>query len=160
MNIIDVVLIIITVGIAALETRRGFGKAIFDFAALLVGIRLVGMLAPVVAGSLNLAKDTPANEAAWFAVLFALVGTLLLFLGKLAYDSTLITLDTFDPFLGGVLGLGIAVIVGHAIVNTLAIAATVHGITPEIITNSRLGMEFYDFVTYHKVMHFLSSLAS
>jgi len=158
MNTIDILLIVLVIGVVALETKRGFGKVIFDFVALLVTVRGVSLLAPSAARAIHLAKDAPANEAIWFAVLFAVVGGILLYIGKLAYDATLISLDTFDPFLGGVFGFGVAVMIGHVIVKALAIAAHTNGAPPEILANSRLGMEFYQFVTYHKVMHFLSSL--
>jgi len=158
MNVIDGLLVALVVGLVALEAKRGFGRAVYDFVALLLTVRGVPLLVPHVAGVVHLAPDAPANQAAWFGILFVVFGTILLFIGNLAYESTLITLDTLDPFLGGVLGLGVAVIVGHAIVNSLALAAHTNGAPPEILANSRLGMEFYHFVTYHEVIDFLSSL--
>src|SRR3990172_571356 len=159
MNVIDLVLVALVVGVVTLETRRGFGKGIFDFVALLISIRGVSLIVPHAAQAVKLARDAPANEAVWFAALFVVLGGVLLFIGKLAYDSTLISLDTFDPFLGGVLGFAVAVIIGHALLKVLAISAGVDGAPPEILAKSPLGMEFYHFITWHKVIDFLSSLA-
>jgi uncharacterized membrane protein required for colicin V production len=160
MNAIDAVLIVLLFGVVALETKRGFGKAIFDFAALFIAIRAVPILAPAAAKSMHLAKDAPANQAIWFALLFLIVGGILLFLGKVAYQSTLVSLETLDPLFGGALGIAVAVIVGHCIVRALAISAGVNGTPPETLTTSAFGMEFYRFTSYHRVVDFLTSLAS
>ncbi|HPP74691.1 MAG TPA: CvpA family protein [Armatimonadota bacterium] len=160
MNILDIVLVILVVSVMALETKRGFGRAIFDFVGLLIAVRIVALIVPKVTESARFASDAPANEAIWYAILFVLVGGILLLLGKMAYDSTLISLDLFDPFLGGVLGCGVAVIIGHAIVRGLAISTSMASGVPDILANSTLGMEFYQFETYHEVIEFLSSLAA
>jgi len=157
-NVIDVALVVLVVAGAVLEARRGFGRALFDFVALLVAVRGVSLLAPPVASALHIAKDVPANEAIWYGILFVVVGGILVFLGKLAYDATLISLDTLDPLLGGVLGIGAAVVIGHVIVKALAVSAGIGGTPPEVLATSPLGMEFYRFVTYHKVIDFLASL--
>ena len=158
MNAIDVVLVGLVIGVAALETKRGFGKAIFDLAALVIDVKLVSFLAPPAAAAIHIQNDLPASEAIWFGVFFVLFGVILLFIGKLVYNSTLLSLDIFDPFLGGVVGVALAVIVGHAIVKALATAAAVGGVPPEVLRHSAFGMEFYQFTNYHKVMDFLTSL--
>ncbi|MBI2843765.1 MAG: CvpA family protein [Armatimonadetes bacterium] len=160
MNPIDIVLLSLLIAAVVVETKRGFGKAIFDFAALFVTIRAVPMLAPVAANSVRFSHEALANEAICFAGLFVLVGGILLFLGKLGYDYTLISLETFDPLLGGVLGIGVAAIVGHAIVRSLAISASIGGAPPDVLSSSWIGMEFYGFTSYHRTIQFLSSLAT
>lgn len=157
-NTIDVVLVVLIVGVVALETKRGFGRAIFDFAALLIAVRIAPLLVPAASKSLQLARDAQANEAILFAAIFVLTGGALLYLGKLAYDSTLISLDTFDPFFGGVAGFAVVLIVGHAVVKALAISAGVDGAPPDVLASSSLGMQFYRFGAYHQVMDFLVSL--
>lgn len=156
--VIDILLGALIIGGVVLGMKRGFGKVMFDFVALLIAIRLVPLIVPKLSKSVQLLGDAQANEAIWFAGLFVVVGIFLLFVGKMAYNSTLITLDTFDPSLGGVLGLGVVAIVGHAITKSLAIAASIGSAPPEILLKSSLGMEFYQFMTYHKVIEFMSSL--
>ena len=160
MNAIDVVLVLLVIVMVTIETKRGFGKVMFDFVALVISVRAVSLIAPKVAGAVHFAKDAPANEAIWFGILFVVVGGILVYIGKLIYDSTLFTLDTFDPFLGGVLGFGVAIVIGHVIVRALAISSGVNGAPPDMLAQSRLGIEFYDFTTYHKVIDFLSSLTT
>jgi len=157
--VIDILLGALIIGGVVLGARRGFGKVVFDFVALLIAIRIVPLIVPKLSKSIQLMGDAQANEAVWFAGLFVVVGMLLLFVGKIAYDSTLISLGTFDLALGGVLGLGLVVIIGHAITKSLVIAASISGAPPEILLESKLGMEFYQFVIYHEVIEFMSSLA-
>ncbi|MEN6521493.1 MAG: CvpA family protein [Armatimonadota bacterium] len=158
--VIDIFLVVILLGIMLLETKRGFGKAVFDFVALLAAVRLVPLVVPQLAKSFCFMSESHANEALLFAGVFAVLGMVLLLIGKKVYDATLITLDTFDPPLGGVLGIGVAIILGHVVMKSLAIAASAGGVLPDALSNSSIGMEFYQFVTYHKVMVLLSSLTA
>jgi uncharacterized membrane protein required for colicin V production len=148
-----------TVALAVIvEFRRGFGKALFDFAALFIALRAVSLFHKNLAGVFFFIHDRQANQAASFAVSFVVLAALLWLIGKRVYDSTLISLDTFDPPLGAVLGVGMALIVGHAFVKTLFLAYSVDGVQPEALAQSTLGLEFLDFPTYHAVMDFLFSL--
>ncbi|MEN6370975.1 MAG: CvpA family protein [Armatimonadota bacterium] len=158
--IIDVFLVIILLGIMVFEAKRGFGKAIFDFIALFVAVRLVPIVVPQLAKSFCFISESQANEALLFAGAFAVLAIALLFIGKKVYDATLITLDTFDHPLGGVLGIGVAIILGHVVMKLLAIAASTGGVLPDMLVKSSIGMEFYQFVTYHKVMALMSSLTA
>lgn len=160
MNAIDVVLVVIAIVTVAIETKRGFGKVVFDFIALLITVRMVALISPKVASVISFSADPLVSEAIWFGIFFVVVGGILIYIGKIIYESTLLSLDTFDPFLGGVLGIGVAIVIGHVIVKTLAISAGVDGAPPDVLVNSKLGMEFYNFTTYHKIIQFLSSLSS
>jgi uncharacterized membrane protein required for colicin V production len=140
------------------EFRRGFGKAIFDFAAFLIALELASALVPATAQAIHFTKDLPANEAIWVAATFLFFVGILLFLGAVAYHHTKFSLEIFDPILGCALGIGVAVIVGHVLVKTLAVSASMSGNLPEVLRQSTLGMEFYHFYTYHKVMAFMYTL--
>ena len=158
MNVIDLVLAVLMIAAIALETKRGFGRAIFDFAALFISVRVASLVAPGTAKAYHIAKDAPANEAIWLAALFLLFAGILLYIGKLAYDRTQLTLEVFDPLIGAALGIGLGVIVCHVLVTTLAVSAGVNGQLPDVITNSGVGSEFYSFDTYHRVMDFMYNL--
>jgi uncharacterized membrane protein required for colicin V production len=91
-----------TVALAVfVEYRRGFGKAIFDFAACLIALRAVSLFHKNLVGLFFFIHDRQANEAASFVVSFVVLAALLWLIGKRVYESTLISLDTFDPPLGG-----------------------------------------------------------
>jgi uncharacterized membrane protein required for colicin V production len=160
MNVIDVVLVLLVIAIVVIEAKRGFGKVAFDFVALLVALHAASAAAPTAAASIHLAGDAPATQAIWVAILFLLLGALLIWVGKIAYQHTQFSLELFDNPLGGVLGIGVAVIVGHVLVSTLAISSGVGGAPPEVISGSTLGMEFYQFGAYHRVMGFLYTLGA
>jgi len=156
-NWIDLVLILIVVLGVAIGLKRGFGKAIFDFAALLVALRLAEMAYLPLSKSIHFSADKQANLAWSYGLSFVVIGAVLWFIGKAAYDTTLISLETFDPALGAMLGFGIAVIVGHALAKT-AFIATAKLDYSELIAHSRLAAEFYGFGTYHSVVETMKRL--
>ncbi|MDO8589035.1 MAG: CvpA family protein [Armatimonadota bacterium] len=158
-NWIDLVLLITVVLVIWLEFRRGFGKAVFDFTAFIVALKVSLAYGSALGGLLRFVPDKQDNEALVFALFFLTVGGALWLIGKLIYDATLICIDTFDPPIGAVLGFAIAVIVGHAFMYTLFIASGAKGAVPDVITDSALGYSFLEFPAYHAVMGFLSSLA-
>ena len=157
MNWIDVILFTIMAGAVLLEMKRGFGRTIFDFAALLVTMRLVSMLLPGLSHSIKLAADPHINEARLYVLSFILIGGLLLSLGKLIYDTTLVSADTFDALLGGIFGFGVGLMLCHALVKAIALTAGPNAI-PDVIANSAFGTEFLTFQSYHDLMHTLYNL--
>jgi len=159
-NWIDLVLLITVISVIWLEFRRGFGKAIFDFAALIIALKVCLAYSHKLAAILRFIPDKPNNEALVFVVFFVVVGGGLWLVGKLAYDATLVSIDTFDPPVGAVLGFAVAVMIGHAFVYTLYLAAGAKAVVPDAIADSMLGYSFLEFPAYHAVMGFLSSLTS
>ena len=139
----------------AVEVKRGFGKAVFDFAALLVAVRAAPMLAGALSGWIR-AAPTPANEAVLYAVSFAIIGGVLVFLGKLLYDATLVSAETFDPLLGGFCGVAMAIILCHVLMRTVALAAGPESV-PQVIRDSAMGTEFLTFESYHRLVNVLYS---
>jgi uncharacterized membrane protein required for colicin V production len=160
MNWIDLVLFVIVVLAVWLEFCRGFGKAIFDFVAVLVAIKLALSYSSVAAGFLRFLSDKQDNEALVFGVCFLVLSVVLWFIGKLIYDSTLLSLDAFDPPLGAILGFAVAVVIGHAFVNALFMTSGAAATIPDVIANSALGYTFLEFPAYHAVVGFMSSLAT
>jgi hypothetical protein len=148
---IDLVLIGIMILAVALGARRGFGKVVFDFAALLIALRLTDMFYQALSRSVTLTSDKHANLAWCYAALFVVLGLALWFIGKSAYDATLISLDTFDAPLGALLGLSIALILGHVLAKTVFLLTLKNGVSP-VIQQTVLGSEFFSFDTYHRVV--------
>lgn len=157
-NWIDLALIVIIVSVVCLEFKRGFGRAVFDFVALVAALKLTSLFYVSLAKQLSILTEKQTNEALVYFLSFIVIAVALWLLGKIVYESTLISLDTFDPPLGAVLGFGIAIIVGHVIVNSLYLAGSVKGQPPAILLGSTLGYEFLEFPTYHHVIDFLTRL--
>jgi uncharacterized membrane protein required for colicin V production len=157
-NWIDLVLFAIVALAVWLEFQRGFGKAIFDFVAVLVAIKVALSYSPLASGFLRFLPDTQDNQALVFGVSFLALAAILWFIGKLIYDATLISLDTFDPPLGALVGFAVAVVLGHVLVNALFMTTGAAATVPEVIANSVLGYSFLEFPAYHAVINFMSSL--
>ncbi len=151
---VDLSIALVFAGALLLEFRRGFGRAVFDLAALLVAMRATWMLNDPMSNSVHLVLDHSANHAVMYFGGFLVIGALLVVLGRLLHSTTLVSTDVFEPMLGGVCGLAIATIVSHALVQGLALGAGTNAI-PESVANSAMGMEFLRFGTYHQVLEFL-----
>jgi len=158
-NWIDLVLFTIVALVIWLEFCRGFGKAIFDFVAVLVAMRIALSYSSTAAGYLRFLSDKQDNDALVFGVSFLALSLVLWFIGKQIYDATLISLDTFDPPFGAILGFAIAVVIGHAFVNALFMTTGAARTIPDVIAGSALGYTFLEFPAYHAVIGFMSSLA-
>ena len=155
---INLVIVLIFAGGIALGIKRGFGKSIFDFAAGLITVRIAATLHPLLAHRITILSSPQANSALIYAGVFMLLGAAVWLVSKVAYESTLISLDTFDPPLGGIVGIFIAVILAHAFTKTYFIAANQSGQMPPALAQSILGAELYGFTTYHNVIGFLKGL--
>ena len=157
-NWIDLVVILLMVVGVWVGFRRGFGRAIFDFAALFIALRTTLLYSGSLARAMQLTADKQSNEAWVFGLSFLVSGVILWFLGKWAYDATLVSLDTFDPPLGAALGFAISIVVAHVFVKLLFLAANTEGAVPDVIVHSTLGLETLEFPTYHAVLDFMFRL--
>ena len=157
-NWIDLIMVTIVAAAVIIEFHRGFGKAIFDFLAIVLALRGASLFYEAWSKSVHIMADKQANEAMVFFLLFAVMAVVLLIIGKIVYGYTLISLDTFDPPLGAVLGLGIAIAVCHLLVQTYFLAANVQGEPPLLIEQSWFGYEFLEFHVYHRILDFMFRL--
>jgi len=153
-NGIDVAIAVLLVGAGLVETKRGFGRAVLDLTALAVTVRVAWLLAEPLSGSIKLAMDPDVNRAILYVASFVVLGSFLLYLGRTIYDVTLVSAEVFDPPLGGLCGIGVGIILAHALVQTLAFGAGGDAV-PKVVADSLLGTEFLRFHTYHRVMDVL-----
>lgn len=150
-NWLDVTAIGILVAAVVLEAKRGFGRAIFDLAAVLVAVRLAYMAKDPLSETLKVSAQTATNEAFAFAAPFVVLTIILWVLGKLVYDTTLISAEVFEPLLGGICGILIGITLAHVLTSTLFMAAG-SKTPPPAIQDSALGMEFLRFETYQRII--------
>ena len=153
MNWLDLVIIAILLAVVLVEVSRGFSRALFDFIALLTAVHLSPPLGSSLAGALHFSPDVYANAGIMHAVSFVIVGGLLVFGGNFIYSMLQFSTDFFEPILGGILGVGIGIIICHALVSSVAVTG-VH-MMPVSIANSSFGSEFLTFDSYHRFMGFL-----
>ena len=153
-NWIDACVAVFFVGAFILEFKRGFGRAIFDLAALLLALRIMGAVSEPLSGSVHLVGNAHTNQAILYVAGFLVVGAALVLLGRLIHSTTLVSTDVFEPLLGALCGLAIATIVSHVLVQTIALGGGDDNL-PLVVINSVLGMEFLRFDTYHQVLETL-----
>jgi hypothetical protein len=149
---IDFLIIAVFVSAILVEMKRGFGKALFDFAALLLAIHSTSLLLGPLAGAVKVSSHAQTNETVLYAGLFVVMGSVLLYLGSLVYSTSLISADYFDPILGALCGLGIAIVVAHGLARAITLYV---GADAAILQQSSLGVEMLDFTTYHRIMDVL-----
>lgn len=154
LNWIDLCIGIFFAGALVLGFRRGFGKAIFDLAALLVALRVTWELNEGLSRVLPLAVDPHVNNAANYALVFVITSVLLICIGRFLHATTLVSADVFEPMLGCLCGLGMATILSHILVQTIAMGGRSEAV-PALLASSMLGTEFLRFDTYHQVLQML-----
>ncbi|MDO8682233.1 MAG: CvpA family protein [Armatimonadota bacterium] len=157
-NIIDFIIIVIIITCIWIGFRRGFGKSIFDFAAVLAALKISATSNAAVASYVPILGDKQANESLIFVLSFLTLGGVFWFIGKTVYDTIVFSLDSLDPPLGSAVGFAIAIIISHVLVNSFYLAASIKGVAPDIIARSTLGFEFFEFPAYHTIMNVLFHL--
>ncbi|MCL6519806.1 MAG: CvpA family protein [Armatimonadetes bacterium] len=153
-NWVDLATIIMLALAVIIETKRGFGRAVFDLAAVLVAVRIAYMVADPLSASIKVSANPATNQTIAFVAPFIVLSALLWFLGKLVYEATLISAEIFDPLLGGICGILIGITIDHVFVRTIVFAAGTKEL-PSLITDSALGREFLYFDTYHRIVQAL-----
>jgi len=157
-NWVDLVIICLYVLIVILETRRGFGRAIFDTIGFFGVLKVTCFLYPTLARLATLSDASHTNQAIWFALLFIITTIIFMIISRLIYGYMLISLEVFDPMLGLVCGIVIGTVVAHLFLRFLVILFTPYHVGVDLIAQSMLGEELLDFKTYHKVLNTLYHL--
>lgn len=153
MEWLQILIVIVIVGVALLEGKRGFGRCLFDLAAAIITVRLARSLAFNLAPSIRVFESAQATEAALLVAFSLVLGGALLVLARYAYNATLISLDSFDNILGIGLGLAVGVLVAQ-----VALLAMMLGAAPAKSSSLKRTVayrECVNFETYHEVIHFL-----
>jgi uncharacterized membrane protein required for colicin V production len=155
----DIVVILIVVLVGWIESVRGFGRAIFDFVGILISLKMSIHLAPAVAKAAPVVQPIAHAEAFWMVMLFVIMAALTVLATKYVYDSMLLSLDVLDPIVGGMLGVGAGLMVGHLFLRMLLIA---YGDTEfaNVISGSFTGQELIELRTYHRVVTSLQNIGS
>lgn len=155
MNWLDIGILAIIAGTIAVEAKRGFGKALFDFAAVLLALWGISRIEPLWQSS----RYPVEEQAAFYAGSFVVIAGLLIAIGRLAHQSTLISAYPFDMILGGMIGIGAAIVLCCGMVHTVALTGGPDRLAP-IVSSSVLGKEFITFDAYHRVVYILQHFNS
>lgn len=142
----DVVAIVLFVLVVLVEYARGFLAALIDAAGISLGFALCKALYLPAARAVHVFKAQPANEAFFFALLFAIVVVVVFLLSHLARNAIALDLDVFDQPLGALLGLWVATFFVHGVLFAILTGAGGPS-TPagQAIANSPVANEFLYF---------------
>ena len=157
MILLDLFVIALIIGVAFLESKRGFGRAVFDLVGALLSAKLAIYLAPKLAGALPVGATEQAGEGFWLATLFVIFAVLTVLASKVIYETTLLSLDVLDSVVGGVLGIASGITLAHVFLHTLSVvyANTDFG---DALATTFTAQEFLKFRAYNFVLDRLYNL--
>jgi uncharacterized membrane protein required for colicin V production len=159
MNWFDIVAILIIVGIAWLESVRGFGRALFDLIGAIIAMKIADILSGPLAAAAPIATEPDPSEAFWLAIVFVFLIILVVIATKLIYDSTLLSLDVLDPVVGAIFGIASGIIVAHVFMRMLLVGYAGTDFSVAVL-NSFMGHELLQLRTYHRVVTALQNIGS
>ena len=155
----DVVALLLLALVAWLESLRGFGRALFDIVGAIIALKVASVVSGPLSNSLPLFGTGASSEAFWYATLFVVLCALVVVGSKVIYETTLLSLDVFDPVVGGLLGAASGIVVAHVFLRTLLI---IYGDAEaaNLLIGSFVGQEFIRFRAYHHVINWLQNLGN
>jgi hypothetical protein len=155
MNALDIILGFVMIVIVALQTFRGFGRALFDGLGLYC-VLLISSAVAAASTNLHITASAAGTQTFMFVITFVVTGILAVFVSRWVYGTVLLNLGMFEHLMGLVAGVACALIVAHGIVQ--AIDLDTQGTTgPNIIASSSIGQECLTFDSYHSFVDGLYS---
>lgn len=155
----DVVALLLVALVAWLESLRGFGRALFDIIGAIIALKVASVVSGPLSNSMPLFGAGGSSEAFWYATLFVVLCAVVVIGAKVVYETTLLSLDVFDPVVGGLLGAGSGMVVAHVFLRMLL---TIYGdaSAANVLVGSFVGQELIQFRAYHHVINWLQNLGN
>jgi hypothetical protein len=144
---VDIIIVALCAGAAAIEAKRGFFPAALD----LVGLTLVALVVTRYGSSLAGAGLSPTLS---FALMYVFLAAAVVTAAKFINDATKFDIGAFDHPLGGVIGFFVGVAVSYALVEMLRKAGVAAA------TSSILAAEVHEFRTFSSIVSFLRGLGN
>ena len=161
MNWLDILLLLLIVGAAALGLKRGFGRAAFDALGLYAALWLASALAPALAAHVTLQAGGAGVNQSWaFGLLFVLLGAFGLGLAWYCYGLVPLEAGLFDRLLGLVGGIAAGMILAHSLVSTLVRSDPQREASAALVTQGTVGSELYGFPAYHSALDTVTGATS
>jgi len=158
MNWLDIVVLMILVGVIALESARGFGQALLDALLLYGALWLSDACTPLLAHSLHLFAGPAANRGIAYGILLAGFGGMAFLLGLYLHRQTMIDAGVCDRMFGIAAGCAVGMMMAHGFMRIVALNLT--GSAGEaLVASSFLGNEMLSFTTYHSLISALTGEA-
>ena len=160
MNWLDLVLILVIGGIAAVEMVRGFGRAAFDALLLYAALWCASAADLPLSAQVHLANGAAANHADVYALLLVVFGGIAVGVSRFLYGMTLFDTGMFEGLLGLGTGVAAGMIAAHGIVRAIAMADPNGTAGAALVAASFVGHEMLGFPTFHSVMDTLTGATS
>ncbi len=161
MNWLDILLLLLIAGGAALGLSRGFGRAAFDALGLYAALWLASLLAPLLAAHVILNAGGAAVNRSWaFALLFAASGALCLGIAWYCHSLTQFEAGLFDRLLGLAGGVAAGMILAHGLVSTLVTSDPQREASAALVRSGTVGTELYSFPSYHSAIDTITGAAA
>lgn len=151
MTWVDFLAVAIIIGIAFIESKRGFGYAIFDLIGGIIAVKLTLLAAPSLAVSTPLGMVPDDAKAFWHAAVFVVLAALALLASRLIYQNTLLSLDVLDPAIGAILGIASGIIVCHIFLQVMLFASAGSPLHPRLARTTAV-IQLVDFRGFHSAV--------
>jgi hypothetical protein len=155
MALLDLVMLLLVAVAVMLMMKREAGFTLMALVAAAVSLLGAHSLAPHVTTVFGWPplRSTGSNPLA-FGLTFGTLWSLGLLYARSVHRDRRWTADQFDPYVGVVCGLAVALIVGHVFTQVIAGASEQnHGRMPDAFANSLLAEEFRSFRAFRFVMN-------
>ena len=153
----DILAILLIMGIAWVESVRGFGRSLYDLIGTLIAAKLASLLCGPLADVAPITPETGPSEAFWLAIVFVLLIILVVIATKLIYESTLLSLDVLDPIVGAIFGIVSGSLVAYTFLKMLELGYAGTDFA-NVVVNSFMGQELLQLRSYHSVVSALQNL--
>ncbi len=161
MNWLDILLLLLIAGAAALGLKRGYGRAAFDALGLYAALWLASAVAPSLAAHLTLQVGGPSVNLSWaFGLLFVLFGALGLGLAWYCYGLVPLEAGLFDRLFGLVGGVAAGMVLAHGLVATLVTSDPQRVASAALVSQGTVGTELYSFPAYHSALDTVTGATS
>jgi uncharacterized membrane protein required for colicin V production len=147
----DIVALVLIVVVAWLESIRGFGRALVDLVGGVIIIKLTPVVSAPAAQTVALLGTPDANKGLWFGLTFLLLAALIVLAARLIYNTTLLSLEYFDPIVGALFGAATGMIVAFAFLHSLQLGYGT-GEPGKVLAASFMGQELLSLRSLHRVL--------
>ena len=158
MNWLDIVLTVGIIAVIALEANRGFERAGFDLLGLYIVLVVSGAVCEPLAQQLRLSGNHAAGVAMAYCIAFISFGMLALLVARSMSNNIDASVGMFERVMGAAAGMGVALVLAHAVVVTLHIEASTKVKLASTLHESVVGQEVLYFQHYHQTLMNLSRL--
>jgi uncharacterized membrane protein required for colicin V production len=155
---LDLTLTVVLLLTVIIEWRRGFGRAIFDFAGILIAFVVAKLYYVSLTGWIHPFHAPENNEAFSFLTIIFLGSGFLLLIADLIYNSLLLSTDVFERCLGGICGFAIGLAVVHALAFGIWLSNGKNADRAGLFNHSIIAKEYLTFDSYHRTMIWLTQL--